>query len=108
MTNIAYKNKKKRYDERKCFMTQYRIIIQGRVQGVGFRHFALRTAKSLGIKGFVQNKADGSVFILAESSKPAFELFCDILRQGNSYSQVRHIEIEEMEVTDIYHDFEIR
>lgn len=108
MTNIAYKNRKKRYDERECFMTQYRIIIQGRVQGVGFRHFALRTAKSLGIKGFVQNKADGNVFILAEGSKAALQLFCDILRQGNSYSLVRHMEIEEMEVTDIYHDFEIK
>lgn len=88
--------------------TQYRIIIQGRVQGVGFRYFARRTAKSLGVKGFVQNKRDGSVLIQAKAEKLTLELFCDILRQGNGYSQVRHIEIEEMEVTDIYHDFEIK
>lgn len=89
-------------------MTRYQIIVHGRVQGVGFRYFARTSALSLGIKGFVQNQRDGTVLIVAEGSDSALKLFCEILRQGNAYSQVHHIQIEEMEATDIYHDFKIK
>jgi len=42
------------------------ITVKGRVQGVGFRYSAMEAAEELGIKGFVRNMPDGSVYIEAE------------------------------------------
>jgi acylphosphatase len=44
--------------------------VRGRVQGVGYRVFALREARALGLDGFVANEADGSVRVVAEG-RPA-------------------------------------
>ncbi|MEO0218368.1 MAG: acylphosphatase, partial [candidate division WOR-3 bacterium] len=41
------------------------IKVYGRVQGVGYRYFAQRHARKLGIKGYAENKPDGSVYIEA-------------------------------------------
>ena len=46
----------------------YKIEVRGRVQGVGFRYFTVKEARSLGITGFVKNMPDGSVYIEAEGA----------------------------------------
>ncbi len=43
-----------------------RFIVRGRVQGVGYRYFARKSAESLGLTGFARNLADGSVEVVAE------------------------------------------
>lgn len=43
--------------------------VRGRVQGVGYRVFALREARALGLDGFVANEADGSVRVVAEGRR---------------------------------------
>lgn len=57
-------------------------VVRGRVQGVGYRVFALREALDLGLDGFVANLADGSVRVLAEGSRPVLEAFVERLREG--------------------------
>ena len=47
-------------------MPAYRYRVFGRVQGVGFRYFALRQAELLGVTGFARNHPDGSVEVVAE------------------------------------------
>ena len=47
--------------------------VRGRVQGVGYRVFALREAGSLGLDGFVANEADGSVRVVAEGRRADLE-----------------------------------
>lgn len=47
----------------------YNIKVSGRVQGVGFRYYTKMKAQELKIKGFVQNKADRSVYIEAEGEE---------------------------------------
>ena len=42
-------------------LVRYDLLIQGRVQGVGFRWFASRKARQLGITGWIRNLEDGSV-----------------------------------------------
>lgn len=45
-------------------MKAVQVRITGRVQGVGFRYWALRRAQFLGLSGWVRNEADGSVSLL--------------------------------------------
>jgi len=48
-----------------------RWVVRGRVQGVGFRRFVLRTARGLGLAGWVANQADGSVAVAAAGGPAA-------------------------------------
>ena len=50
-------------------MERYTIRIDGKVQGVWFRNSAAQIASELGIKGFIQNNADGSVYLEVEGPK---------------------------------------
>lgn len=56
--------------------------IRGRVQGVGYRVFALREAMALGLDGFVANRADGSVQIIAEGVRGDLDQLLLRLREG--------------------------
>lgn len=70
---------------------QYRVV--GRVQGVGYRYFALREAETLGVSGHVRNLPDGSVEVTAEASPEALARFEEKLRAGPSFSRVEGIDI---------------
>ena len=56
--------------------------VRGRVQGVGFRVFALREAGMLGLDGFVANEADGSVRVVAEGRRADLEALAARLADG--------------------------
>lgn len=66
--------------------------IRGRVQGVGFRHFAARRALQLGLDGWVQNAWDGTVRVAAEGSEAALRAFLTMLREGPSWAHVDQVE----------------
>lgn len=57
-------------------------VVRGRVQGVGFRYFAIRAATELRLVGWVANLADGAVRCVAEGDPAALEAFVDRLREG--------------------------
>ena len=56
--------------------------VRGRVQGVGFRVWALREAMDLVLDGFVLNEADGSVRVVAEGPRAGLEALVDRLEDG--------------------------
>jgi acylphosphatase len=56
--------------------------VRGRVQGVGYRVYALREAMALDLDGSVANRADGSVHVVAEGPRDALEALLDRLREG--------------------------
>jgi acylphosphatase len=56
--------------------------VRGRVQGVGFRVFALREAMYLDLDGFVANEPDGSVRVVAEGDRASLEALLDRLAAG--------------------------
>lgn len=56
--------------------------VRGRVQGVGYRVFALREAAALGLDGFVANEADGSVRVVAEGPRTDLEALILRLEAG--------------------------
>jgi acylphosphatase len=76
--------------------SQFEIIISGRVQGVGFRAAARRQARHLGLKGWVENLADGSVRAVIGGDMESCTKFIKWCRDGSAYSWVEGIEIQEM------------
>jgi len=57
-------------------------VVRGRVQGVGFRFFVIRTATELGLVGWVANLPDGAVRCVAEGDLASLEAFVERLRAG--------------------------
>ena len=57
-------------------------VVRGRVQGVGYRVFALREAQYLELDGFVANEQDGSVRVVAEGPREALEQLLERLADG--------------------------
>ena len=70
-------------------------LISGRVQGVGFRAFALRSALELGLRGWVRNLDDGRVEAMAQGSSELLMQFAQCLRQGPPHGQVDSLTIED-------------
>lgn len=88
-------------------MRSVEITIRGRVQGVGFRYYALRLAGEKHITGYIRNKPDGSVFIEAEGVEEDIDSFLVWCRQGPPRARV-----DELIITDCppagYLKFDIR
>ncbi|RYE02034.1 MAG: acylphosphatase [Sphingomonadales bacterium] len=72
-----------------------RILVSGRVQAVGFRDWVVRTAKAEGITGWVRNRNDGSVEMIASGEEDAVARFADACREGPSLARVDHVEVLE-------------
>lgn len=69
-----------------------RLIVRGRVQGVGYRDWTVRLALRLGLTGWVRNRADGSVEILAAGPLPALEALAAACQEGPPLAAVRGVE----------------
>lgn len=69
-----------------------KFVVRGRVQGVGFRWFVEREAKTLGIFGWVRNNSDGSVEVLATGSRDQLSALRARLQQGPRASRVDNVE----------------
>jgi acylphosphatase len=76
-------------------VTARRAVVQGRVQGVGFRYYAAHAAREFGVSGWVRNLPDGSVETLVEGDAAAVEGYLDRLRRGPSASRVDGVVVEE-------------
>jgi acylphosphatase len=72
---------------------RFHAIIAGRVQGVAFRFFARHVANMLGVTGWVRNRYDGRVEIIAEGNKDSLEQFLAELRKGPRLARVEEVEI---------------
>ena len=84
-----------------------RLIVSGRVQGVGFRYFSQETAQWFGIKGWVRNLSDGTVELHVEGTANEVDAFQQALKDGNRFVGVERI--EETEANDQeFRSFDIR
>lgn len=59
-----------------------RLIIEGRVQGVGFRWWAVREATALGLDGWVRNLRGGKVELLAVGESGALQRLAELCHEG--------------------------
>ncbi len=82
--------------------------ISGIVQGVGFRYFAYKWAKRLGISGYVRNLRDGRVEVEAEGEENILREFIKKLEEGPLGAVVEKVEVSWGEYGNRFIDFEIR
>ena len=82
-----------------------RFLLAGRVQGVGYRYFAMRAAARHDILGTVKNLVDGRVEILAEGERDAMEQFKMELATGPALARVASLEEFDEPVTNRFRDF---
>ena len=76
-------------------MSAARIIVTGRVQGVGYRWWTERQAKALGLAGWVRNRRDGSVEVFVEGTQRAITTFAEECAQGPPAAKVADVKVEE-------------
>ena len=76
-------------------MRTVRLHIAGRVQGVGYRMWAERTAAGLGLRGWVRNRRDGTVEILAIGDDAEIATMIEACRQGPAAAQVREVTVSD-------------
>jgi len=76
-----------------------RLLIGGRVQGVGFRMFAAARAAAEGIHGYARNLPDGRVEALIEGDDEAVDRVELALRRGPPHADVESVEVEEVQPT---------
>lgn len=86
----------------------YHVFIYGRVQGVGFRFFALKEAMRFDLNGWVRNNYDGSVELVVQGVQKALDAFIERMERGNDLSIVECIDIREYQGQQEYNTFEIR
>jgi acylphosphatase len=72
-----------------------RVIVSGRVQGVGFRAFAAARARELGLRGHVRNVEDGTVESVAVGPAGAVEAYLAALRSGPPAARVSDLSVED-------------
>jgi acylphosphatase len=71
-----------------------RAVIHGDVQGVGFRYFLVDSARPLGLQGWVRNRSDGAVEVVAEGERKKLERLLQAARQGPRHARIDNVEVD--------------
>lgn len=83
------------------------LLITGRVQGVGFRYTCQAMAEQFGVNGWVRNRWDGAVEVLAEGEAEAINRFTDWCRRGPPGAWVNRCDLTDRPPSGEYSSFEI-
>lgn len=82
-------------------------IVDGRVQGVGFRYFVRENAAALGITGWVRNRWDDTVELTAEGSLEQLERLLATIHRGPRASFVTQVKVEWQPASGEFQDFRV-
>lgn len=88
--------------------TSLKLLVAGRVQGVGFRYFARALAARHGVCGYVRNRSDGRVEVVAQAGDAALAAFVEELKVGPRAGAVRECRTEEVDGMCPFDEFTIR
>jgi acylphosphatase len=83
------------------------VVFSGYVQGVGFRYTAQRLAAGLPVTGYVQNRPDGSVLLVAEGPPATLDAFLSALRSEMG-RHIRGVETVAQPASGEFADFRVR
>ena len=84
------------------------IVVNGLVQGVGFRYFVMREAQKLELKGFVKNLYSGEVLTVIEGEKANAEEMVRKLKVGPIHASVKSFKVDWQPPKNEFTDFEVR
>jgi acylphosphatase len=76
-------------------LVRMRILVEGRVQGVSFRHYTRLEADRLGVAGWVRNLPDGRVEAVCEGRREAVEELLTWIRHGPDWARVTEVAIHD-------------
>ena len=82
--------------------------VMGRVQGVGYRFFVVETAQRLGVCGWVRNRWDESVEVLAEGEREKLEKLLSALHTGPRMAHVIQVQYDWVPASGAFHSFQAR
>jgi acylphosphatase len=88
-------------------MKRLHLIISGDVQGVGFRSWVRFHAQRAGLSGWVKNREDQTVELVAEGGKEALEALKEECRKGPDVARVQHVEEKWGKATGEYQTFSV-
>ena len=88
-------------------MKRVHIIVSGDVVGVGFRAWARRQAQDNHLNGWVKNREDKTVELVAEGEKPALEKLIIACKKGPDVSWVERVDIQNEKATGEFVAFEV-
>lgn len=86
----------------------FRILVSGRVQGVGFRYFAHDRAVEFMVQGYVQNTRDNKVEIICQGQKNNLDMFIVSVKKGPALSFISEFILEEIADFSLYDFFDIK
>jgi acylphosphatase len=72
-----------------------KIIIRGRVQFVAYRRYCVKAGNAIGVQGWVQNRPDGSVEVVAQGSADQMRQLVEWIWKGTILSKTRAVEVVE-------------
>ena len=85
-----------------------RILVEGRVQGVFFRASAVEEAGRLGIRGWVRNREDGAVELLAEGEEAGIASLVAWCHQGPGSARVERVDVRPDSSNEVLQGFHVR
>lgn len=88
-------------------LKQVHLFVRGRVQGVFFRASSQREAKRLGLTGWVKNRPDGSVEILAEGEEDGLKELIGWANRGPTAARVERVDVRWRSFAGDFFDFRI-
>ena len=77
---------------------RYHVIIEGRVQGVGFRSFCMLQAQQRALTGSVKNLSNGMVEIFVQGEQEHIDDFLKRIQEGTQFAIVENISLKECEI----------
>jgi len=84
------------------------VVIRGVVQGVGYRYFTRQEATRLGVNGWVANRPDGAVDVVAEGDRAILDELLDRLAVGPPGAVVRDVDVAWRDATGAFREFGVR
>ncbi len=84
-----------------------KITVKGRVQGVNFRYFTMKNARSLNLTGYVKNMPNGAVETEVEGEEADIVEFIKAIKTGPPLARVTKIDTDWLEYEQKYNDFRI-
>jgi len=90
-------------------MKYKRILISGRVQGVGFREFLMREVPAIGgLFGYAKNLKDGSIEVVVRGNEEKIKKLMDKCKRGPLLAMIKDVKVEDVDLEDEYDGFIVR